>query len=558
MNSLLLYLLESSVLLVILYGLYLVLLRKETFFNFNRFFLMAILVFACLFPLLTFDVSTTGNTVINQQLSELGKARITYHATVENWTDQTAVSSVHAKSWWQQFWFEDWSLARVIMASAVVVYLIGFTFLIVRLLLGYLKIYGLRKKLSPTHLSGLKVAKVPSDVAPFSFLNTVFMPDHISDQNEFNQILAHEKTHIRQRHSIDLIFVQLVAALMWFNPVVWRLIKSLKQTHEYIADKNMLKQGFSLVEYQSLLLRQLISNNSYGLVHYFNLSFIKKRITMMSIKKSGWTGKFKAIVALSIALLTGMMTAQSNTVSDVPALESTEAPSIDKREIKFYIDRLLISEGLKFSELKRYKGEFRFEFDNNREDFIHLNLELIRKGKKVAQVSKKLKEGSTFEIKDLLSKAQVEDYLTIDIVEGPDEAAKLYNFPLFKDSENWKKNEVMDLPPPPVVLFVNGTSVSPEKAVSFSALKDDELKAELKYILSEFVDFEVLSKQAGDVTTSLIREGETVMSITSKGVKREATIRLNELLEAAKSGDSIMVQFGDPKGLRFGSVFLIK
>lgn len=556
MNSLLLYLLESSVLLAVLYGLYLLLLRKETFFSFNRFFLIAILVFSVLFPLLNFDVSGPGSGTINEQISELGKARNSYYTTVENWSDQGAVSSAN-RPWWQ-FWVEDWNTANVIMASAVCVYVLGLFFLLLRHTSVYLKIYRLKKQLSFTNLSGLSVAKIPSHMAPFSFLNTVFMPDHIEDKSEFDQILAHEKTHIRQRHSIDLIFVQLAAAFFWFNPVVWLLIKSLKQTHEYIADKNMLRQGFSLVEYQSLLLRQLISNNSYGLVHNFNLSFIKKRITMMSIRESGWAGKLKAVVALSITLMMGMMTAQSNTISDLPTLESTDSSSADKREIKFYVDGLLINEGLRFSDLKRYKGVFKFELDNDKEDYIHLAVELIRKGEKIGLVNKKLKEGASFEIMALLSKAQLEDYLAIDIIDGPADAVKLYNFPLFRGSDNWKKNQVSDLPPPPVMLSVNGSSVSPEKAVSLSELKVRGSNAELEYVLSEFVDLKVLSSQAGDVTATLMRKGKAVKAVVSKGVQREATIPLKGLLEAAKKGDSIMVQFGDPNGLRFGSEFLLQ
>jgi beta-lactamase regulating signal transducer with metallopeptidase domain len=142
-------------------------------------------------------------------------------------------------------------------------------------------------------MDGVKIIKLPFPTAPFSFFRYVFVRDEMVGTPEFDHILAHERTHIQQKHSLDLIFVQLLAAFLWFNPVIWLLIKSLKTTHEYIADKKIINSGYSLVEYQTLLLKQLISNNSFGLVHNFNLSFIKKRITMMTHKKSGWSGKVK-------------------------------------------------------------------------------------------------------------------------------------------------------------------------------------------------------------------------------------------------------------------------
>ncbi|MFT7034837.1 MAG: hypothetical protein ACJA2S_003355 [Cyclobacteriaceae bacterium] len=98
--------------------------------------------------------------------------------------------------------------------------------------------------------------------------------------------------------------------------MAWKLIKSLKTTHEYIADKKIINAGYSLVEYQSLLLRQLISNNSFGLVHNFNLSFIKKRITMMKIKESGWTGKVKVAMAVASAIIIGGVIVQCNSKID--------------------------------------------------------------------------------------------------------------------------------------------------------------------------------------------------------------------------------------------------
>lgn len=559
MNSLLLYLLEASVLLIVLYGLYLLLLRKETYFNFNRFFLLAILVLSLLFPLVSFDIFNEENTLINQQVTQLSQVRNAYHTTFESWSDQQQISqSAEEIAWFRQYWPQHWNGWKVIIALALTIYLTGVVFLILRLLLVYIRIYALKKRLQIEDVGGLKVAKIPSSMAPFSFLNTVFIPDSMNDQSEFDQILAHEKTHVKERHSIDLIFVQLLAAFLWFNPVVWLLIKSLKQTHEYIADKNMLRKGFSLVEYQTLLLRQLISNNSYGLVHNFNLSFIKKRITMMSIKESGWVGKSKAFVTLSLVLFLGMITAQSNTISKESSVELIDLSVETKASMQFFIDGVPLSNGLEYSKLKDTKGVFKFQIENNQEDYIHVGLELIREGRKVASTSIKLKESNSLKVNELLSKAELDDYLIIDIIQGPDDFIKLYNFPLFRESNNWKKNKNNDLPPPPIELFVDGKVVNRDSGVQYSKLKQQGFDAELLYVLSEFVDFNVLDEQGGDVTTTLVRDGKSIKSKVTKDIKLKSTISLTDLLEVAQQGDAVVIQIGDPEGLSIASMFMLE
>ncbi|MEM6841534.1 MAG: M56 family metallopeptidase [Bacteroidota bacterium] len=174
-------------------------------------------------------------------------------------------------------------------------------------------------------IDGVEVVKASHATAPFSFLNSIFVHQDVVQSEDFGQILAHEKVHIREWHSVDLLFVQLSAAVLWFNPVIWQLIKSLKTTHEYIADKKTIDQGYSLVAYQTLLLRQLVSTNSYGLIHNFNLSFIKKRITMMNVKKSGWVGKAKVVLTILAVLGFSLVIVQCNSKVDEQMLLETDA-----------------------------------------------------------------------------------------------------------------------------------------------------------------------------------------------------------------------------------------
>ena len=116
----------------------------------------------------------------------------------------------------------------------------------------------------------------------------------------------------------------------------------------------------------------------------------------------------------------------------------------------------------------------------------------------------------------------------------------------------------MDLPPAPMDLFVDGKAVSSQEGVSFSSLKDKAFKVELEYVISEFVDFSVLEKQAGNVTVSLMRGKGMVTQITNKKIMPKSSIELAGLLKDAQKGDAVMIQIGDPNGFQISSMFAIQ
>ena len=98
MNSLFLYLLESSVLLILGYGLYQLLLRNETFFSFNRFFLIAILVLSFLLPLINIDIGSSGNDLMEEQISGLTEVRSNYYLALENWSYKDSAKETNSNS----------------------------------------------------------------------------------------------------------------------------------------------------------------------------------------------------------------------------------------------------------------------------------------------------------------------------------------------------------------------------------------------------------------------------------------------------------------------------
>ncbi|MEL7144832.1 MAG: M56 family metallopeptidase [Bacteroidota bacterium] len=350
MNEFFLYLLESSISLTFLYLIYLLLLKNVTFFNLNRFVLLGILLISMLFPLISIDFLPVRETIVNQSIEGLSEIRMSYYDALENWSAQGFSNDVSPNS---NFDSQKFNWSRMISMLVMLIYGIGIVAILSRLLWTYTWIYRMKRAHPSEIINGVKVIKLPYPIAPFSFWNSVFACKKTLNDEEFPQILAHEKIHIEQRHSLDLIIVQLLATLLWFNPTVWWLTKSLKTTHEYIADRKMISLGYSLVEYQSLLLSQLISNHSNGLVHNFNLSFIKKRIAMMKIKKSGWVGKAKTTIALVTFAVFGLVMIQCNSRSlegpQESSLTLTSQPdALGSHQSKNYLLPTLPATGYKY------------------------------------------------------------------------------------------------------------------------------------------------------------------------------------------------------------------
>ncbi len=326
--------------LTVLYLMYLLFTRKETFFNFNRFYLLGILAVSLLFPILQYDSGSIQASSMQQPIEEVQKVRMSYYDALDDWISSNRNidgNRTHsADPEFQQGKMVNW--VQIGLTSLVVIYCLGVIFCLSRFLWSLIRIRQLIKIYPGEKLGGMYVIKVSKPIAPFSFLRYFFVNKDLLTNEDFDQILEHEKIHVKERHSIDLIFVQSVAAFFWFNPVIWQLINSLKTTHEYIADKQILDAGYSLVEYQTLLLNQLISNNSYGLVHNFNLSFIKKRITMMKNKQSGWPGKVKVAVALIVTGVFSLVLVQCNSMLD----EQSEALQEDSDDLQGEINNVMI------------------------------------------------------------------------------------------------------------------------------------------------------------------------------------------------------------------------
>jgi len=322
MSDLIFYIAESTVLSIVFYALYVSVLSKETFFQLNRAVLLAIPILSLFFPMLRIEFVDLTGLAVDQPLDHLSSFSKSYYDAMASWEFEVRGNTSSSKYSSDRInWFD------VSLYLTILIYIVGILICLSRTVWSIRWIVKTLMKHPILESDGVKVVRLVNPTAPFSFLNYLFVHAPLADSTEFRQILDHERTHIEEKHTFDLLYIQMVAAFLWFNPVIWLLLKSLKTTHEYIADRKIIQSGYSVDEYQTLLLRQLISNNSQQLVHNFNLSFIKKRITMMTNKKSSWLGRIKVSAAIIAMFCCSVILIRCNSKIDDEQISSLKISS---------------------------------------------------------------------------------------------------------------------------------------------------------------------------------------------------------------------------------------
>ena len=260
MNTIVNYIVESSLCLGAITLFYYGFLRRQNMPGFSRWYLLLSLVFAAVVPLLhfTFDGGNSGfanETLYFGYMLDM----INIYGSVMTQNVVPAVQQHSGIGWF---------------------YVVGFVLLVVRLFFALFKIGLLHRRTKVMHLEGMRIVLTGNVFQPFSFMNTVFMPESFRESEGFRSILQHESVHVRQKHTFDLILLELLLPIQWFNPFAWMLRKAIRENHEFLADRAVLDAGQSVSEYQKMLLYQVMGTK-FDLGTGFGYSLTKKRFKMM-------------------------------------------------------------------------------------------------------------------------------------------------------------------------------------------------------------------------------------------------------------------------------------
>jgi hypothetical protein len=331
MTRFVIYLFETGLCLSLLYLAYWLFLRKETYFNFNRFFLVGSIILALTLPLVHLNFMIQQESSMEESASSILKFRNYYQELIGTIDADygsepgsrhssgvpggtNGIGEVMDGLGEESALRMDTVNEPVVTGNAgsplripalllLLIYLAGVAWFLVRFIYLVTRLFFLARKYGYTDLSGFRMVAMDEDISPFSFFRYLYINKSELAEGELHNILEHEKAHIGQRHSLDHLFAHALAVFQWFNPFAWQIRNALKTTHEFIADRQVLDRGFALVDYQTLLLKQVIGYHSVELVNNFNLKPIKKRIAMMTKIRSGRPAKLKAMLVIPFAIV---------------------------------------------------------------------------------------------------------------------------------------------------------------------------------------------------------------------------------------------------------------
>ncbi|MCB2219746.1 MAG: M56 family metallopeptidase [Bacteroidetes bacterium] len=280
MNDYIEYLLQSGICLGVFYIIFWLFMRNDTSFIQNRLYLIFSIIISTIAPFAQIHIPVSNETTAAILLEEI---IVTPHGMVNSLVADTNFPEI-----------------------ILMIYLAGVFFMSVRLIYQLLQIMIIIKRYGIIRYRELYIVNMKKEYAPFSILNLIFINSDLNDRSQLEKIISHERVHVRQKHTIDLMIMELMAVVQWFNPFVWLLKHAVKINHEYLADEGVLKAGHDKVNYQRLLLNQVFGMQICTLTNNFNQSLIKRRLTMMSKNRNNHLSGLKLVLLVPVTLAFAM------------------------------------------------------------------------------------------------------------------------------------------------------------------------------------------------------------------------------------------------------------
>ena len=288
MTEFLIYQGKAAIALAVFYMFYRLLLSKETFHRFNRIVLLSTAALSFVLPLC---VITLKKVIVVPAMT----------ASSETFTGEVAGTAAMVPEVSAPIWPVVLCSIFALGALAVLVYVA-------------ISIIGIRRMIRSGSRQALESGETliitETDTAPFSWMKYIVISRE-DYESGYSQILTHEKAHIALRHSWDILFVDMITALQWFNPAIWMLKADLRALHEFEADDAVLRSGANIKKYQYLLIRKAVSKSGYSVANSFNHSTLKARITMMLNKKSSRMSAWKALYVIPLVGISLAATAET-------------------------------------------------------------------------------------------------------------------------------------------------------------------------------------------------------------------------------------------------------
>lgn len=310
MNDIFLYIIKVCILQSVIYIFYWIALRSTTFHQLNRFYLLTGLLISFILPLI----------------------KITSPALISPYQINHLLNGFDETIFWDNYPGEGMSgKTETRMDLTMLILLIYCSIslvLLIRSLNGIFNIIRLRNNSMADNLNGIIFFTGKHIKQPFSFLNWIFIPDKLKYSNTKITILKHEKAHAHQGHSFDLLFVEFILIVLWFNPFVFLFRQSLKQVHEYLADSKAIESKEVKADYLQSIVSQARISTLTGIASQFYWLTLKKRIQMITKNKTVKLYRLNYLMIIPMLVLTTLIFSNFSLIEPETINKTGNIPSI--------------------------------------------------------------------------------------------------------------------------------------------------------------------------------------------------------------------------------------
>jgi hypothetical protein len=290
---------------------YYLVLRKLTFYRINRVFLMFGILFSSAYPFIDlsgiFDRHTTITAFVpefNQDLTRFGQNAEPLY----------------------------WQVLSILFCTGVFI-------MALRLTMQFISLYRIHKRSDPDFAESYKLRIMKDKLSPFSFWQTIYVNPLLHKKADLDHILEHEKLHVKEWHTLDIIMAEICLVFYWFNPGIWLIKKAVKENIEFITDAKILGKGIDRKAYQYSLLNVSQLDPAVAIANGFNISDLRKRIKMMNTKRSSPLKMSMYLLLLpALILITLAFTIRKQAVSDVKVRTVSKVPETKQRRNVFFLN----------------------------------------------------------------------------------------------------------------------------------------------------------------------------------------------------------------------------
>lgn len=294
------YLIYSTICMGLVLLFYHAVLAREKIYQINRWYLLGGLLFSLIVPFMPFGIpdpflTLSSNTEVPQILS-IGIEKPNSESVLQvsgNQTEQNSVSYTSYFEWITPFLFWFYGIVTLILSFRMIRHLYRMQ---------------LKSMKNPaTSFKGHKVVLVDQEVVPHTFWKTIFVNKAQYENKEINEeVMIHELIHAKQNHSLDILTIEILKTICWFNPILYFYKKAIQVNHEYIADDKVLSSGTDIADYQTLLLKMRSADSAHYLSTSLNFNITKKRFKMMTLNQLTYRSYLKIALIIPFFISLGI------------------------------------------------------------------------------------------------------------------------------------------------------------------------------------------------------------------------------------------------------------